>query len=75
MKTTELIVQLPETEAQFLADYAKKHALTLGELLAQYARRLRSREPDISNLNFTGTVPPDADARQEYRDHLENKHR
>ena len=76
MKTTELTVQLPEDEANALEAYAKEHALSVGELLARIARRLRSapRAPHPANLKFTGTVPADVDARAEHRQHVERKH-
>ena len=77
MKTTELTVQLPEDEAHILELYAKEHALSVGELLARFARRLRNspRAPHPANLKFTGTVPAEVDARAEHRQGLERKHR
>ena len=71
----ELTVQLPEDEAHFLETYAKEHAISVAELLARYARRLQHRAPHPDNLEFTGTVPADIEARQEHRQHIENKHR
>ena len=77
MKTTELTVQLPEDEAHILEAYAKEHALSVGELLVRFARRLRNTPgaPHPANLKFTGTIPADVDAREEHRQHLERKHR
>ncbi len=76
MKTTELTVQLPEDEAHFLETYARDHAISLAELLARYARRLRKHlDPHPENLKFTGTVPADVDALKEHRQHIENEHR
>lgn len=77
MKTTALTVQLPEDDAQFLEAYAKEHAVSIAELFARYARRLQNapRAPHPENLKFTGTVPPDVDAREEHRQHLQDKHR
>ena len=76
MKTTELTVQLPEDEAHILETYAKEHAVSVGDLLARFARRLRNapRAPHPANLKFTGTVPADVDAREEYRQNLERRH-
>jgi len=74
MKTTELTVQLPEAEIQFLKSYAQEHSLSVAELLARFARRLQSRPPHPANLKFTGAVPAGVDAREEYRRHLEKKH-
>lgn len=77
MKTTALTVQLPEDDAQFLEAYAKEHAVSVAELFARYARRLQNapRAPHPKNLKFTGAVPPDVDAREEHRQHLQDKHR
>jgi hypothetical protein len=76
MKTTALTVQLPEDDAHFLEAYAKEHAVSLAELFGRYARRLQNspRAPHPQNLKFTGTVPPDVDAREEHRQHLHGKH-
>lgn len=77
MKTTELIVQLPEDEARILETYAKEHALSLSELLARFAQRLRNAPgtPHPADVQFTGTVPADVNAREEHRQHLAQKHR
>ena len=75
MKTMERTVQLPEEAAHLLETYANEHAISLAELLARYARRLQPRAPHPANLEFTGTVPADTDAREEHRQHLERKHR
>jgi hypothetical protein len=78
MKTTELTVELPEDAAYILRTYASEHAMSLAELLSRYARRLQTaaqRGPHPKNLQFTGTVPADVEVREDYRRHVENKHR
>jgi hypothetical protein len=77
MKTTELTVQLPEDEARILETYAKEHALSLSELLARFAQRLRSAPgaPHPADIQFTGAIPTNLNAREEHRQHLERKHR
>jgi hypothetical protein len=78
MKTTEVTVPLPKEEADFLESYAKEHATSVAEIFARYAKRLHSasrREPHPENMKFTGAVPADVDAREEYRQHIANKHR
>lgn len=78
MKATEVIVQLPHEEVEFLEGYAKVHATSVAEIFTRYAKRLHSaarREPHPKNVKFTGAVPADTDARQEYRQHLADKHR
>ncbi len=77
MKTTTLTVQLPEDDVQFLDAYAKKHAVSIADLFAGYARRLQRTPlaPHPENLKFTGAVPADVDARADHREHLAAKHR
>lgn len=78
MNATEVKVLLPQEEADFLAGYAKEHATSVAEIFARYARRLHSaarRDPHPKNVPFTGAVPADNDAREEYRQHVADKHR
>ncbi len=78
MKATELKILLPQEEADFLAGYAKEHATSVAEIFARYAKQLHSaarRKPHPKNVKFTGTVPADQDAREEYRQHITDKHR
>ena len=78
MKTTELTLRLPEPEARFLETYAREHALSMDELFARYARRLQSARhlpPHPKNVEFTGSIPPDADTREAHRQHSIEKHR
>lgn len=77
MKITALTVQLPEDDVQFLDAYAKKHAASIADLFAGYARWLQRPPlaPHLENLKFTGAVPADLDARRDHREHLAAKHR
>jgi hypothetical protein len=78
MKTTELTVQLPERDVQFLKEYAAKHAISISDLLTRYVQGLQGKAksaPHPSNLAFTGVIPADVDAREEYRKYIEKKHR
>lgn len=78
MTTAELKVQLPGDDIAFLESYAAQHRLTLSSLLGRYVTALRAaprRAPHPANLQFSGTVPADADAREAYRQHLIEKHR
>ena len=77
MKTTELTVELPESDARFLKSYAAEHGTTISELLTRYTRRLQAspRQSDPRNLQITGSIPKEIDAAQVYRDHIEDKHR
>ena len=78
MSTRKLTVRLPEEDIDFAKGYAARHGMTLTELIDRYIRQLRRRpagglHPDI--LRFSGIVPGDINALQEYRDALEEKHR
>ena len=78
MKATEVTVQLPSEEAEFLEAYAKEHATSVGEIFTRYARRLQGaarRKPHPENVKFSGSVPPEADAREAFRKHVVDKHR
>jgi predicted LPLAT superfamily acyltransferase len=68
MNATEVTVQLPREEAEFLEVYAKEHATSVAEIVTRYARRLQSagrRAPHAENVKFTGSVPTDVDVREQ----------
>ncbi len=76
--STAETIELPSKDMAFLKAYARKHGMTLSSLLAEYASVLRAeaqRKPHPANVQFTGTVPPDVDAREAYFQGLEEKHR
>jgi len=78
MNLTKLTIQLPASEVVFLEEYAKRHQTTIEELVEQFIKRLRMHEnysfhPDIQK--FAGIVPKDIDARREYYEYLEEKHK
>jgi hypothetical protein len=78
MNATEMTVQIPREEAEFLETYAKEHATSVAEIFTRYARRLQSttrRAPHPENVKFSGAVPSDVDAREDYRKHVLDKHR
>ena len=78
MMTADLTVQLPVEEADFLKAYADENGTTVDALLARYARALRNsprRPPHPANVQFTGVIPVDVDAREVYLQHLIEKHR
>jgi hypothetical protein len=77
MNATEVTVQLPREEAEFLEAYAKEHDTSVAEIVTRYARRLQStarRAPHPENVKFTGSVPADVEAREAYRKHIVDKH-
>ena len=78
MNATEMTVQMPREAAEFLETYAKEHATSVAEIITRYARRLQNtarRAPHPENVKFTGSVPADIDAREDYRKHVVDKHR
>ena len=78
MKATEVTVQLPSEEAEFLEAYAKEHATSVAEIFSRFVKRLQSaarRAPHPDNVKFTGSVPAELDAREDYRRHIIDKHR
>jgi Family of unknown function (DUF6364) len=77
MNATEVTVQLPKEEAEFLKAYAKEHSTSVAELVTRYARTLQNsakRSPHPENVKFSGSVPSKVDVREAYRKHLVNKH-
>ncbi|MEI7731170.1 MAG: DUF6364 family protein [Verrucomicrobiota bacterium] len=78
MPAATLTVTLPAEDIEFLEGYARQHGLTVAEALGQTVRRLHTRvrpviHPEVAAI--TGLVPPDLDAKAEYRQHLLDKHR
>jgi hypothetical protein len=76
--TTKLTVRLPRQDVEFAKSYAKAHGLTVTEVIDRYLRRMRAleeQEPSPELDFLTGLVPADIDAENEYRRHVENKHR
>lgn len=78
MTTRKLTVRLPVDEIAYLKTYAQAHGITVTEMLHRYLDRLRSAgngaiHPEVSRIS--GLVPSGKDARADYADHLEDKHR
>ena len=78
MPSAELTIEMPAEEVDFLKAYAKAHGTTVAMLMARYAQALRNaprRPPHPANVQFTGTVPAEVDAREAYLRHMIEKHR
>lgn len=78
METMSFTIELPKTEATFLKDYARRHRITISQLMDYLIEQLQQSEeyvlhPDIQK--FSGIVPGDVDAKQEYYEYLEEKYR
>ena len=77
-ESTAETIELPSKDMTFLKAYAREHGMTLSSLLVKYASDLRSeaqRKPHPANVQLTGTVPSDVDARKAYLQGMEEKHR
>lgn len=77
LATKKLTVRLPQDDLQFIKRYAKKHNVTVTELVKRYFGQLRQSSDhsiDPRLLAITGLLPKKAGDNQEYYDHLEKKH-
>ena len=77
MKTQELTIQLPIDEIKFIIkQYAKRHRVTVSELVNRYANELQQQKQDIHPdiQKFSGIIPKDIDAQQIYYQHILEKH-
>lgn len=78
MDSTQLIIELPENDINFINEYAKRHHVTVSRLIDQYIKQIQVYEkynfhPDVEKN--IGIVPNTIDAKKEYYEHLEGKHK
>ena len=78
VKTIPLTIQLPQPEVTFLENYASRHRLTVANVIDYFIEQLHTIEhyelhPDVAQIR--GLLPQAIDARKEYYDYLEEKHR
>lgn len=78
MSTRKLTIRLPEEEIDFAKNYAARHGMTMTQLIDRYLKALQRRpegqlDPDI--VRFSGIIPEDVDARDEYHGGMAEKHR
>ncbi|MGH8502383.1 MAG: DUF6364 family protein [Gammaproteobacteria bacterium] len=78
METSKLTVRLPADEIRFVKEFAKCHGMTVTEVIHRYFTRLQASHqnaihPEIAKL--AGSIPSDVDAKAEYNQHLDDKHR
>ena len=78
MGTRKLTIRLPEEEIDFAKEYAARHGLTMTQLIDRYLKELQRRpegqlHPDI--VRFSGIIPDQVDARDDYYADIEEKHR
>ena len=76
--TTKLTIRLPREDVEFAKAYATAHGVTVTEVIDRYLRRMRAlegRKPSEQVEFITGMLPSDIDAEEEYRRHVQDKHR
>ena len=78
VETNKLTVRLPADEIRFVKEFAKRHGMTVTEVIHRYFTRLQASSknaihPEIAKL--AGSSPSNIDARGEYNQHLDEKHR
>ena len=78
MESAKLTVRLPKRDLEFAKQYAQAHKITVTELIDRFLRSLQTSEgatvhPEVERIS--GLIPPDADTRSEYREHILRKYR
>ena len=75
-ETTKLTIRLPRAHVERAKAYARRHGLTVTELVDRHLRTLdRGGSPDAPAIaEITGLIPAEIDAHAEYRAHLIKKH-
>ena len=76
MPTSRLSVTLPESEINFLKQYAKKEKTTIPRLIDRWIKTLKAQtdiHPDIKK--YTGIIPADADVDKAITDYVMEKHK
>jgi hypothetical protein len=77
METSKLTVRLPTQDVGFAKEYAKKHGISLTELIDRYFQSLQHAmngplHPEIQKI--TGLIPQDVDVSGEYLEYIQDKH-
>ncbi len=77
MSTSQLSVKLPESQIDFLKDYAKQNHVSVSQLVERWIQSLKSKpkpeiHPDIKK--YTGIIPPDINAKEAYAEYIMKKH-
>lgn len=71
-ETTKLTIRLPKAQVEFAKRYAKRHGVTVTEVIARYLHALQTagvEELSPETLRMAGILSPDLDidaARYEY---------
>ncbi|NJO17971.1 MAG: hypothetical protein HC877_20265 [Thioploca sp.] len=72
-----LNISLPQTDLEFLQQYAQQQNLTVSEVITQWVRCLQVREkpslhPQLATI--TGILPTNLNVRDDYYQHILRKH-
>ena len=76
MNDAKMTIRLPVSELEFAKSYAKRSGISLTALVSRYLARLQSLtkgEVPHEIKAFAGLVPPEVNARAEYRSHRARK--
>ena len=75
-ETTKLTIRVPRDHLQAAKAYARRHGVTLTEVIDRYLRALQgsTAQPSQEVAEITGLVPANIDGTKEYRDHLVARH-
>jgi len=76
METSKLTIRLPKDDLEFAREYARKHGMSLTQLVDRYFQSLHKttqRAPHAEVQKITGLIPMDVDP-NEYLQHMEKKH-
>jgi hypothetical protein len=76
MNDAKMTIRLPISELEFAKSYARRSGFSLTALISRYLVRLQSlTEGEIPDeiKGIAGLVPPNVDARAEYRAHRTRK--
>ena len=77
MQTSKLTVRLPAKDIEIAKAYAKRHGISLTELINRYFQHIQgtfqeSVHPEI--LKISGLIPPEVNVKNDYLESLEGKH-
>lgn len=78
MSGSRMTVSLTPAGKRVLKEYAKRHRMTVSQLVGRFAQQLDSGgdypvHPELAR--FVGIIPENADPRREYAEHVLGRHR
>lgn len=76
MQASQLTINLPDSEINFLKQYAQKNKTSISQLVDQWIKSLQTKpdiHPDIAK--FAGIIPANIDVDKTITDYLMEKHK